>query len=153
MTSEKGLEVFLRGQLNSGSIEPQSFLLNLVELHNTHSSERSVQDLIIRCLENREEFNGYGHVLDYLLEARGLFPYKKFDDNFKDKITESIVTSPLTNAGGGSKLFHIKQFDVYQLLMKRKSVILSAPTSFGKTLLVEALIATRTLSNIVIVVP
>lgn len=153
MTSEKGLEVFLRGQLNSGSIEPQSFLLNLVELHNTHSSERSVQDLIIRCLENREEFKEYGHVLDYLLEARGLFPYKKFDDNFKDKITESIVTSPLTNEGGGSKLFHIKQFDVYQLLMKRKSVILSAPTSFGKTLLVEALIATRTLSNIVIVVP
>src|SRR5690606_19991022 len=43
--------------------------------------------------------------------------------------------------------------EVYRLLMGGENVILSAPTSFGKSLIVDALIASGKYLNIVVVVP
>ena len=46
-----------------------------------------------------------------------------------------------------------KQAEVYRELMAGRSVILSAPTSFGKSLIIDAIIASRRHNNIVVVVP
>ena len=49
--------------------------------------------------------------------------------------------------------FHTEQRRVFSKLLAGKNVVLSAPTSFGKTLLVDALIASKKPTNVVIVVP
>ena len=50
-------------------------------------------------------------------------------------------------------VFHRIQADVYRLLLDGRSVILSAPTSFGKSLIIDAIIATEEFQNILIIVP
>jgi len=50
-------------------------------------------------------------------------------------------------------VFHEAQAQVYARLMDGENVILTAPTSFGKTLIVDALIAGGTYANVVVVVP
>ena len=50
-------------------------------------------------------------------------------------------------------VFHRAQAHVYNLLMSGENVALSAPTSFGKSLIIDAAIASGKYRNIVIVVP
>ncbi|MBS0206522.1 MAG: DEAD/DEAH box helicase [Planctomycetes bacterium] len=50
-------------------------------------------------------------------------------------------------------VFHRAQAHVYRLLMEGKNVALSAPTSFGKSLIIDAMIASERFNQIVIVVP
>ncbi|WP_161996155.1 DEAD/DEAH box helicase [Rhodococcus sp. YH1] len=50
-------------------------------------------------------------------------------------------------------VFHSMQQRVYQRLMDGESLILSAPTSFGKSVIIDALIAAERWSNLVLIVP
>ena len=50
-------------------------------------------------------------------------------------------------------VFHRVQALVYRRLMQGENVILSAPTSFGKSLIIDAVIASDNYDNIVVVVP
>lgn len=54
---------------------------------------------------------------------------------------------------GDQIVFHREQADVYRRLLAGESVILSAPTSFGKSRVVDAMIASGRYDNIVVVVP
>ncbi len=50
-------------------------------------------------------------------------------------------------------MFHREQGEVYQRLLSGESLILSAPTSFGKSRVIDAVIASGKFSNIAIIVP
>jgi len=54
---------------------------------------------------------------------------------------------------GQNIIFHREQAEVYRSLLAGNSIVLSAPTSFGKSLLVDALVATEQYNNLLIVVP
>ncbi|WP_140147983.1 DEAD/DEAH box helicase, partial [Vibrio parahaemolyticus] len=49
--------------------------------------------------------------------------------------------------------FHIKQLEVFTRIMNGENIILSAPTSFGKSLIIEAIVGSRTFNNIMVIVP
>ncbi len=53
----------------------------------------------------------------------------------------------------GDVVFHRVQAQIYQRLRNGENVILSAPTSFGKSLIVDSLISTLSYDNIVLIVP
>lgn len=50
-------------------------------------------------------------------------------------------------------MFHAEQALVYERLLAGDNVVLSAPTSFGKSLIVDAILAARNFRNAVVVVP
>src|SRR5690606_11557907 len=52
-----------------------------------------------------------------------------------------------------SIVFHRPQAHIYRALARRESIVLSAPTSFGKSLLIDAIVATSMYNNILVVVP
>jgi Helicase conserved C-terminal domain/DEAD/DEAH box helicase len=54
---------------------------------------------------------------------------------------------------GEPMVFHREQAEVYRSLMNGDNIILSAPTSFGKSRVIDAVIASRRYKNIVVVVP
>ncbi len=58
-----------------------------------------------------------------------------------------------TQIGNEEIILHGPQAEVFSLLISGKSVVLSAPTSFGKSLIIDAVISTHKYSNIVIIVP
>ena len=109
-----------------------------------------VQELILRALENREHFGSATKVLDALVRDVGLFPYLNPD---KVGLADRIAIEIHRGANLEQVVFHHPQAKVFHAIMSGKSVVLSAPTSFGKSLIIDAVVSTHKFSNIVIVVP
>ncbi|GFD85440.1 hypothetical protein KUL150_14990 [Alteromonas sp. KUL150] len=137
-------------KLNNSSFDDwDSFLSSLINEFNSHTHDTLVQDIVIRALERKKEMRG-AFILDHLLGELGLFPYMdRKNSTTKDKIKQSLFTTPQDNG----KTFHIRQAEVFHRIMNGENIILSAPTSFGKSLIIEALVASNEFDNIVIVVP
>jgi hypothetical protein len=91
--------------------------------------------------------------MDSLIQRVGLFPYL---DNVNNS---NFATSDLLNIeahipeGLDGIILHSKQVTVYRALMDGSNVILSAPTSFGKSLLIDAAIASGNYDQVVVIVP
>lgn len=109
-------------------------------------------DLTLRALEHRKAFEPMDEVLDTLLNELGLFPYA---DESHLSLTDALhyeFHRPL-DYDEPDVVFHREQAEVYRYLMDGQSVILSAPTSFGKSKVIDAVIASGKFNNIVVVVP
>jgi hypothetical protein len=80
----------------------------------------------------------------------GLFPYLNRDELGLNDLIAYEYHRP---EGLDNIVFHRVQAEIYRDLISGKNVILSAPTSFGKSVIIDALIATNKFKNMVIVVP
>ena len=113
--------------------------------------ELLAHEMVLRALEHREDFGPYQQVLDSLVRSVGLFPYLEPDElSLRDTIAYEFHR-PLNM--GKDFVFHREQAEIYQRLLDGDSVILSAPTSFGKSKIIDAIIASGRFRNLVIVVP
>jgi hypothetical protein len=109
------------------------------------------QELILRSLEKRRDFGQYAEVLDGLVRQVGLFPYLEPDNLSLPDLLAYEFHRPLNL--DERTVFHQAQAVVYRRLLDGESVILSAPTSFGKSLIIDAMIASGRFRNVVVVVP
>lgn len=122
----------------------------IAQIRNDEDDKEIAQELILRALDRRDEFGPAAVILDGLVRDVGLFPYLDPDElSLADRIALEIHRP----ANLDSIVFHHPQAKVFQTLMSGKSVVLSAPTSFGKSLIIDAIVASRRFTNIVIVVP
>lgn len=112
-----------------------------------------VRDIVIRVLEWRGLLGPEGKIVDALVRQLGLFPYLDPGDLDVRDLVAYEAHRPLDLADEGEVVFHQVQAKVYRLLMSGENVILSAPTSFGKSLVIDALIASGKYRNCLIVVP
>lgn len=120
------------------------------------SDESKARILIINALNNWSKLHSATlEMWTDLIEAAGFYPYleKNRDliqiDNLPGEIRKEVHSS--TNLI--SKYFHEEQYKLLQLLEEGKNVIVSAPTSFGKSLLIEEIIAAKRFKHIVIIQP
>lgn len=90
-------------------------------------------------------------MLDAVLRRLGLFPYLDVEGLGARDLLAFEAHRPLDM--GEDLVFHRVQGEVYRRLMDGSNIILSAPTSFGKSLVIDALIASGKYKNIVVVVP
>lgn len=110
------------------------------------------RDLVIRLLEKQQHLGGVESLLEALVRHVGLYPYV---DPARLPVADQIVLEahrPI-DMPEPDLVFHAAQSDVYRELMNGRNVILSAPTSFGKSLIIDAIVASQRHNNIVIVVP
>jgi len=115
-------------------------------------NEIYLQEVILRVIEQREMFENYQPVINDFARAIGLFPYLDPSQlNFADRIAYEFHR-PI-GVDQDNIVFHRAQARVYFELLEGKNVILSAPTSFGKSLVIDTVIATEKFNNIVIVLP
>lgn len=134
------------------------------------SGQGQVQDLVLRALDQRDAFNGYEDMLNGLTRHFGLYPYLNpaalgIKDALVRELHRPSVLATSADAFPNEDLFdedensekgivfHRVQAEVFRLLLAGKNVVLSAPTSFGKSSLIDALIETGRFANVVIVVP
>ena len=112
------------------------------------------REMVIRALEQRDLFDNASGMLDVLAQHVGLFPYAKTEElGFIDHLAHEAHAPLHLEIKGDRIIFHSEQAEVYRSLMDGQSVVLSAPTSFGKSLVIDALIASGRYPNIVIIVP
>jgi hypothetical protein len=112
------------------------------------------REFVIRALERRGELeNDYKNILDELAVQVGLHPYL-IEDLDKLSLRSAIIHAAHRAEGVmGDYVLHSSQARVLRKLMNGESVILSAPTSFGKSLLIDILISAKDFKNIVLIVP
>lgn len=90
-----------------------------------------------------------------IIEAIGFYPYLMKNeqtmplDSLSDKIRQQSFLSDYLP----STYLHTDQKKLSEYLLSEKNVIASAPTSFGKSLLIEEIVASKRYKNIVIIQP
>ncbi|MGV0827743.1 DEAD/DEAH box helicase [Empedobacter brevis] len=118
-----------------------------VNSNNYHSNE-----LVLLALNYKNKFQTTKQIINDLARQIGLFPYL----NPEDLSIEDLIAYEFHRPEGLEKdnvVFHKVQAEVYYQILKGNNVILSAPTSFGKSLVIDAIVAMEKFKNIVIVVP
>lgn len=134
------------------SIIPNQFeLLKVAAQEITTDPESHIsKEIVLRLLERQKEFTETKSILFTLVRETGLIPYLDLDTlSLKDIIAVEYHRPENLD----DIIFHQEQAPVYHKLLAGKNVVLSAPTSFGKSKIIDAIIATNKFSNIVIVVP
>jgi hypothetical protein len=145
----------LESSLTAENISPSDAfgLLQEIARHLAEDPEAErTQDLVILALDRKDSFPENLHpIIDAFVVELGLYPYL-------DPVT--LCTADLIRYEFNRPLdfdkdlvFHRAQSEVYRLLMEGESVVLNAPTSFGKSLLIDAVVGSSMYDNIAIVVP
>lgn len=110
------------------------------------------RDLIVRALDAREKFSDHTAILRNMVRKSGLFPYlkKEFTDLTPgDRVALDLYRTPFSD----KYVFHSMQFHIFDLLKAGRNLVLSAPTSMGKSAIVDSLLGLGKLNRVVLVVP
>ena len=152
--SYKELRAALDGIDPDKTFDAFAFLAELSSFTSLAADEDQLQlarELLIRVLDREVVFEPYSRVVQTLLRTVGLFPYLDAVESGAATLIATETHRP--DAMPSDIVFTTKQAEVYRALMAGRNVILSAPTSFGKSLIIDALIASGRHNNIVVVVP
>jgi hypothetical protein len=139
-------------RLSSGAVFDAIFAAGSVLADDDRESDAALE-IAIRLLEARR--NGQvpvdcADVIELLAEECGLYPY--VDPSRFGLLTQTVIEAHAVTLH--EKLYlHSKQMQVLLWLLDGDNVILSAPTSFGKSLLVDAFLAIRKPTTVVVILP
>lgn len=118
-----------------------------------NSDDPSVLEVIPRLaglVPVRQELSSFREAFSALARASGLWNYidKETADTADKLLAEAVTSDEL-----GGVTLHREQIAALNDLLAGKNLILSAPTSFGKSLLIDALLASRRYKRVAIVLP
>ena len=122
-----------------------------IQTHDVDDPEvLNVVPRLANLLDSHPELASYREVVSTLARSVGLWNYiDKEAADYRDVMVADAVT--VEELDGIT--FHREQIAALNTLLAGKNLVLSAPTSFGKTLLIDALLATGRYNRIAIVLP
>lgn len=120
--------------------EAREALINLLDYI------RNNIDIELQPLSHRQFFY-------HLIRMSGLYPY--LDKYIEDAIFEDKLVYNFFSISDNKKsiVLHREQLRVLNVLLSGQNVLLSAPTSFGKSYIIDSLISIKKPKNILIIVP
>lgn len=111
------------------------------------------RELLIKSLDNKHKLNfACKEIFDSLISSAGFYPYLN-QISSELKLSDQFGAAYHKSENLEDKYFHSEQKKLYNLLYAKKNVIVSAPTSFGKSMLIEEIVASNIYNNIVIIQP
>lgn len=117
----------------SRDLEARNELIKLLDFHKTSDIE-------------------YSPIVNHLIRQAGLYPYLDQETAlWQDQLVGemfSVDTGDVEN-----KTLHLEQANLLKKLLEGKSIAVSAPTSFGKSFVIDAYISLTKPNNVVIIVP
>ncbi len=122
---------------------------NLIE--NCNKAE--ARSMVIKLLDKlQRDENEYTPLVNHVIREVGLFPY--IDCNTALWEDQVVVEAFKANVGDTTPVtLHSAQSYVLKQLLLGENIAVSAPTSFGKSFIIDAFIAIRKPENVVILVP
>lgn len=110
------------------------------------------RDKTISLLQDIKDGHGqYDELINTLIREVGLYQYiDEHTSNWSDRFAKEMFT---VNTGNALQAIHLEQSEVLKRLFNGENIALSAPTSFGKSFIIDAFIANKTPKNVVIIVP
>ena len=138
--------------------ESFKIISHCTQLLSQHSveAELSARKIVIHILNNWEKVDSNAYeVWTDLIETLGFYPYIQKNrtdlktNSFADDIRMSYFQSDFLD----NTYLHKEQKKISNYLLSGKNIIASAPTSFGKSLLIEEIVASKKYRNIIIIQP
>lgn len=148
LTKEQLYQTFFSGK--KFKFDEFQITKSLAYYYNINPHENN--DLILLALNSIDNFSFTKPIINDLAREVGLFPYLDPKELSLEDLLAYEFHRPEGN-GIDNFVFHKAQSEIYYNILKGQNVILSAPTSFGKSLVIDAVIAIKKFSNIVIIVP
>ena len=140
---------------NSISID-DSFKFAKISSKHLRNDAESGRKIIIYVLDNWGKFPSETIELwTDLIESAGFYPYlEKEKEKLKfNNLAGEIRKESHFSENLNGKYFHEEQKYLKYILDGGKNLIVSAPTSFGKSLLIEEIVASKKKKNIVVIQP
>lgn len=107
---------------------------------------------LFKLLDKIGDISHYPPVLNHIIREIGLYPYINQDTAiFSDKLACECFKADVGE--DEPKILHREQSRILKQLLEGENIILSAPTSFGKSFIIDALIAIKKPNNVLIIVP
>lgn len=125
---------FCQSLLNDGDLQGNKLVINV--LNNWDKIHSSTKD-----------------IWSNLTESAGFYPYIQKEELTLDNTAAEIRKELRASENISGKYFHDEQQHLLDLLNADKNVIVSAPTSFGKSLLIEEIVASKKYNNIIVIQP
>ena len=117
------------------------------------NKQSDARDSLIRLLDYHEQNDlPYTPLVNHLVREVGLYPYiiEETSDWQERYIIEAFKVQTSKNE---YHVFHRDQYKLLKCLLEGKNIAVSAPTSFGKSFVIDALITIRNPNIVVIIVP
>jgi hypothetical protein len=114
------------------------------------------REFVIRMLEVQESLDyDYRKIIVDLAMQVGLYPYISDQEALRSLSLRNALMHAAHRADGvmADYVLHSSQAKVLRKLLDGESIILSAPTSFGKSLLIDVIISAKNFDNVVLIVP
>lgn len=135
--------------LNTEIFEECAQINALIENNNKAEARSMVINLLDKL---RRDGNGYTPLINHVIREVGLFPY--IDPKTALWEDQVVVEAFKANVGDEAPVtLHSAQSHVLKRLLLGENIAISAPTSFGKSFIVDAFISIRQPENVVMIVP
>ena len=135
--------------LNAEIFEECAQINSLIENSNKAEARSKVINLLDKLQRDRNE---YTPLVNHVIREVGLFPY--IDPKTALWEDQVVVEAFKANVGDDAPItLHSAQSHVLKRLLLGENIAVSAPTSFGKSFIVDAFIAIRKPENVIIIVP
>lgn len=117
------------------------------------NDEQQARDsLIILLQELKDKDIEYTPLVNHLIREVGLYPY--IDEETADWQERFVREAFKVDSGGGKEVtLHREQSAVLKALLNGEDLAISAPTSFGKSFIIDTFIALKRPNIVVIIVP
>lgn len=141
-------------KLGGESASTTDVLMAINTTVNRSNSEWEGRDLVIRALDKFKLFDAVEQsLLLNMVRAVGLFPY--ITPHLSNIALSDRLAYEAHRVDGVEQgmVFHHLQAHVFSLLMQGRNVVLSASTSVGKSLVIDAVLAQRLFKKVVVIVP
>lgn len=123
-------------------------------IQSTDADDPSLLEVVPRLADlldtHHEELLSYRPLVSSLARSTGLWNY--IETEFADE-TDALVAEAVTAPELGGVTFHREQIKALDALLAGRNLVLSAPTSFGKSLLIDALLSTERYHRVAVVLP
>ncbi len=118
-------------------------------------SESDARNELIKFLWETEQgtpdFLAYQPLINHLMRLVGLFAYMNDSAHWEDRLVRNSFG--VDSGDGGIVVLHREQSSILKLLLEGESILLSAPTSFWKSFIIDTYIAIRQPENVMVIVP
>ena len=124
-----------------------------ISSHLELENEDKARNELILLLDYMKRHNiEYTPIVNHLIRLTGLYPYINIDN----AILEDRLIYDVFKVDTGSEVpltLHREQSNLLKKLLEGKNLAISAPTSFGKSFVVDSFISIKKPNNILIIVP
>lgn len=141
-------------KLSDEGVSTVDVLLAINAIVNRSNAEWEGRDLVIRALDKFALFDAVEQsLLLNMVRAVGLFPY--ITPHLSNMALSDRLAYEAHRVEGvePGMVFHHLQAHVFSLIMQGQNVVLSASTSVGKSLVIDAVLARRRFKKVVVIVP